>query len=1189
MVSEGQSEGGFKPNNADLAVTRTSQPTEAVAKPIAASEAESENASNAAPKIAQQPTFEAIVSASLASEPQPSDLGTTLAPQINNTSTAAKPPKRHRTGLAWRLFFLLLFFGVIFAGLGLSGKPIPMPVWVVAEIEQRANAALAKSLPEAALAVGGVEITVEDWVPRLRLDDLRLLKSSGQALLTLPDLRMTLDPGALLHGQFRARSLKLVGAHLQVSRDRDGNFDLSLGGTGMQPKIRNLPELFDAIDRAFASPGAASLKTIEAEALTMTLQDQRSGRQFDFGDGRLLLDNRATEVAAEVSLSLISGAASARAVLTIVSQKTDDQARISAQIEGIAAKDVAALAAPFAWAGLVDAPISGEIHTTLSATGIAALDASLSFGAGALQPSPEAQPIAFDSVSMALHFDPAQGRIDLTGLSVQGATLRVAAKGHSYLVRADGSRITGALAGEVPDAYLTQLEFSQVMIDPEGLFEEPVEFSHGALDMRMRLQPFTLEMGQLALTEAGRRLTASGKVGADQLGWRASVDLALNEIQHDRLVALWPVTLLPNTRLWVDKNVLSGSLTDVRAALRIEPGAAPRLHLGYNFNDADVRFLATLPPIKAGDGYASVDGQTYTMVMSSGTVTPPEGGDINVAGSVFAIPDVTKRPAMAEMTLKTQSSLTAALSLLDQPPFHFMSKADQPVTLGQGTAKIETHLKMPLQKKIALKDVQYQVAGTVSGFSSDTVVPGRTITAETMAVSADTTGLTIAGAGQIGAVPFDVTYRQGFALEQKGKANIEGSVTLSQTTASEFGLGLPDGMVSGQGRGQVKIALQRGLPGHLSLTSDLSGIGLTIPEVGWSKPKNARGQLTAEVRLGKPPLVESIALKAAGLDAAGSVTMKAGGGLDVARFDRVRLNDWLDAPVEIRGRGMGKSVGLALTGGTVDMRRMPASSDRKSSGKVGGSPLDLRLNSLRVSETIALNGFRGDFTLSGGLNGNFIASVNGKAKIKGTVVPARNGTAVRVLSDDAGSVLSAAGIFASARGGALDVTLQPRPEAGSYDGVVKIGSLRVLNTNVLAELLNAISVVGILEQLNGEGLLFNDVEAAFLLTPNAVQVHHGSAVGASLGVSMAGVYKTSTAELFMQGTISPIYMLNGIGSVLTRRGEGLFGFNYALNGTAKDPQVSVNPLSILTPGMFREIFRSPAPVIGTRPPEGSGG
>lgn len=65
----------------------------------------------------------------------------------------------------------------------------------------------------------------------------------------------------------------------------------------------------------------------------------------------------------------------------------------------------------------------------------------------------------------------------------------------------------------------------------------------------------------------------------------------------------------------------------------------------------------------------------------------------------------------------------------------------------------------------------------------------------------------------------------------------------------------------------------------------------------------------------------------------------------------------------------------------------------------------------------------------------------------------------------------------------------------------------------------------------------------------------------------------------MQGVISPVYLLNGFGAVLTRRGEGLFGFNYTLRGTADDPQVQVNPLSILTPGMFRELFRAPAPVL----------
>ena len=61
--------------------------------------------------------------------------------------------------------------------------------------------------------------------------------------------------------------------------------------------------------------------------------------------------------------------------------------------------------------------------------------------------------------------------------------------------------------------------------------------------------------------------------------------------------------------------------------------------------------------------------------------------------------------------------------------------------------------------------------------------------------------------------------------------------------------------------------------------------------------------------------------------------------------------------------------------------------------------------------------------------------------------------------------------------------------------------------------------------------------------------------------------------------ISPLYLLNGIGSVLTRAGEGLFGFNYKLRGVAGAPKVSVNPLSILTPGMFRDLFRAAPPTL----------
>lgn len=135
----------------------------------------------------------------------------------------------------------------------------------------------------------------------------------------------------------------------------------------------------------------------------------------------------------------------------------------------------------------------------------------------------------------------------------------------------------------------------------------------------------------------------------------------------------------------------------------------------------------------------------------------------------------------------------------------------------------------------------------------------------------------------------------------------------------------------------------------------------------------------------------------------------------------------------------------------------------------------------------------------------------------------------------------------------------------------------------MAALLNAISVVGLVEQLAGRGIVFNDVDAKFRLTPQQVIVTQSSAVGASLGISMDGVYDVRRKLMDMQGVVSPVYMLNGIGSLLTRKGEGLFGFNYTLRGPSAAPQVSVNPLSLLTPGMFREIFRRPPPRISQAP------
>ncbi len=1152
--------------------------------------------SDSTPGAVQTAGVQSVSATIPATSPAAAPAGSRRAAARQSRAARARDRARVGRGLGARLILAFLALSLLFGGLALSGRPIPLPTWIVAEIEDRLNASIEELMPATSASVGAIDITLgTDLIPRLRLSDMRLLTARGQPLLTLPETRLTLDPASLIQGQLHARRITVNGARIALRRDADGRIDLAMGsgGAAVSQTRKSAPgsdwfsALFGAADRALALPALSKLQIVEADALSLSLTDLRAGRTWTLGDGRLRLDNRPHELAGELSATLqATGPIPARAILTLITEKKAGRARIDARMEHIPAADLAAQTAVLEWLKVLDAPISGQLAATIDRAGLSVLSGQLEVGKGVLQPRRTTTPLAFDRATLALRYDPAAGRIVLSDMQVESPTVRLKAQGQSYLMAANGQPMTGPLSGRRPDAFLGQLAFSDVSIDPEGLFTAPVEFSKGALDVRLQLDPFALQIGQLSLSDTGRHVLLSGRVAAERDGWRSALDVSLDRVTRDGLLRLWPLNAVPPTRTWVESNLLDGLLTDVKATFRSTPGSEPRLHLKYSFAEASLRVLPTLPPVQGARGYSTLTGTTYTLVLSHGQVTPTEGGEIDFAGSVFSVPDITAKPARGQVTLQTTSELTAMLSLLDQPPFRFLTKAKLPVALGQGLAILQTRMSLPLGGKLTVADVDYTVSGVVRDFSTDHFVKGKTITAPELAVSATPQGLIIAGPGKIGDVPFDVTLTQKFAVPGIDPSAtvafptvIEGTATLSATTVREFGLGLPAGMVSGSGPANVQVTVPReGVP-KMVLRSDLAGIGLTIPELGWTKSPNAGGKFEADLQLGTRPLVERLLLSGAGLEAVGTASFRAGGGLEAVRFSRVKLNDWLDAPVEIIGRGANRAVGLAVTGGFVDLRRVPER--RRPSDGAKGSPLSLQLDRLQVSDGIALTGLRGEFSLSGGFGGEFQASVNGAAPITGAVTSVRQGTAVRVRSEDAGAVMAAAGVFASARGGSLDLTLIPRATAGHYDGRADITDIRVRDANVLAELLNAVSVVGILDQLNDTGIVFTTADADFVLTPDAVQVTKAAAIGASLGVSMAGMYRTTDKGLQLQGVISPIFLVNGLGALVSRRGEGLFGFNYALRGTADAPEVQVNPLSILTPGMFREIFRTPAPVLSS--------
>lgn len=334
--------------------------------------------------------------------------------------------------------------------------------------------------------------------------------------------------------------------------------------------------------------------------------------------------------------------------------------------------------------------------------------------------------------------------------------------------------------------------------------------------------------------------------------------------------------------------------------------------------------------------------------------------------------------------------------------------------------------------------------------------------------------------------------------------------------------------------------------------------------------------------LGEKPVVDVLELSAPGLSASGgSLTLKDDGSMERTSFARLKVGGWLDAPVVLSGRGAGASPAVSVPGGTIDIRKTSfggGSGGGSSSGSSG--PISLAMDRVIVSEGISLTEFTGDFSGGAGFVGDFKARVNGGARITGQLAPDKNGTAVRILSSNAGGVLHSAGVFENASGGSLDMTLRPRTQNGVYKGDLTVTDTRVVNAPALTELLNAVSIVGLLDQLAGPGISFGQVEASFILTPKFVQLQSSSATGPSIGVAMDGIYDLTTSLMDMQGVISPVYFLNAIGqAVSTRRGEGLFGFNFRLTGSADKPRVRVNPLSILTPGIFRDIFRRPAPKI----------
>lgn len=1091
------------------------------------------------------------------------------APEPDRTRNAASQPGERRR--YWRrrlirravlLAVLAPVAAVLLVAVMMIGREVAAPSWLTERVEARAEQALAGG----SLDFGEMTLTVgRDLHPRVVLRNSVLRDRDGIPLARVPRIEGLVSPRGVLQGRLLAQEVVLSGAQVQLRRAADGTvavaFDTAAGEAG---RADTFLDLIDQLDAMFARGALEALEQVRATGLIINYSDARAGRNWTVDNGRITLDLRDAATVLSAHVALLSGRDYvSTAEFTYRSPRGSAEAEFGATITEMAAADIASQSPLLSWLGVLDAPISGALRGVVDEAGaLTTASATLQIGQGRLQPTAQTRPIPFEGARTYLSYDPAQGRLGFDLIEVDSDWGALSGTGHAYLREFDQGW---------PGAILGQVRIGEMRINPADLYPEPREIGAASADFRLRLDPFTLDLGQAVLENEGAPLSLSGRVRAAPEGWAVAVDAAAERLDTRTAFALWPEAFKPRTRDWFANNLLGGTLSDLTYVHRSEPGQAPRTALSLDFSGAAIRALGDLPTIEAGAGSLSEIDRRLVVTLDRGHMAAAQGGRLDLGGSVMTIPRTGPNPP-ARFDLSIDGTITAAMSVLSGPPFNALAGSDLPVTLADGRAGIDLTLETILKKDVPRANRTWQAQARLRGVRSEVLVPDWALSASALSVQANPDGLTISGGVEVDGLPVQAVYARALGPGSEGTGRITADVPLGPRFLRVFDIALPPGAVTGAGTGQLALDLsQDGGPGF-TLASDLAGVGLSLPAIGWSKPAGATGRLDLAGQLGGTPRIDRITLEAAGLSAAGAITLAPGGGLERARFNRVRIGDWFDAPLTLVGRGAGQSAEIRMNGGTLDLRRA-----RFGAGRGEAGPMTIALDRLQVSEGIALTGFRGDFTGAGGLSGTFTGAVNGGTPVRGTLVPMNGRSAVRLRSTDAGGVFRDAGLLGNGFGGEMDLTLRPAGAEGAYLGRLEARDLRVRDAPALASLLDAISVVGLLAQMGGQGLLFNDVEAEFTLTPDRITVQSASAVGPGLGLSLDGVYGLAARRMDFQGVISPFYALNGIGAFLTRPGEGLIGFNFTLQGPVDSPRVLVNPLSALTPGMFRDIFRRPPP------------
>jgi hypothetical protein len=653
------------------------------------------------------------------------------------------------------------------------------------------------------------------------------------------------------------------------------------------------------------------------------------------------------------------------------------------------------------------------------------------------------------------------------------------------------------------------------------------------------------------------------------------------------LIRHWPLAAAPGARDWVETNVRLGLIDEVVAHLRFT-GIDPELALDFTFSGLESTYLKDMSPIREARGRGALTLDTFDLIMDAGEVEPVPGAPVRLDGSVVHMPDVNADQPPGEISVRATGPTASILTLIDEEPLNLTRKLGLEPGSVSGESSVTANLQFPLINALLLEDVKVDSAAVLRDLRLPFRIPNGQVL-DVAGASADlrasTASMHLAGDIMVDgqAMNLDWTENYGQGSNQRDMT-FKGAAT--PALLARFGI---DDSNFRNGSAPMELQLtQSGAPDYtFRLGADIGPAEFAVPELGWTKPPGDRGRLEASGTYGDTIRIDSFDLDTDDLKASGAAEVGEGGYIRTARINRAQYLGMADVAAQV-SRGPKDAFQVVLTGSRVDLAVLDTLPEESAPGAAPGATvpivLDFNIDEMQITPRAAARPATGTFRrnaanlrtarLEGLLAGQvpFAADYSKSGDEPGTV---------EVTSAQAGELLAAAQMFAGARGGDLKLKAVLAPSEGvDMTGLARITDVIIHGSGTFTSILDEGGVKDAASAAEKGGLFFDSVRLPFESGGGVLTLGDTTAKGKLLAVKFEGTVDENKDEVDLVGVISPAYALTGLldsipvlSTILSGgKGEGVFAMTFKVQGPTDNPEFTVNPLTLLAPGILRNVF-----------------